>query len=141
MPNNEILSETKGLRAEVRELREELAKSKGVVRRLRILTAAVITIFVVGGVGTWYSSYENKQNAIVNCENNNESRKAILEGWHFILGAELADEDNNPAETRMSELILPWFDIVYQQRDCSDLSKKYEIPPVPKIPMPNRENS
>jgi hypothetical protein len=100
-----------------------------------LLTGAVIVIFVVGGaiIGTY--AYENKQNAITQCKNQNESRQAILDGWHFILGYELADDANNPAEVTMSEMILPWFDQVYAQRDCSDLSKRYNIPPVPTIPI------
>lgn len=133
----EQLQETRKLRKAMETAVDRLDRNDYLVKKARtlshVLAAAVAVLVVVVG-GLAYLAVQNRQNAVTSCENANESRIAVLEGWHFILGWELVDKGNNPAETTMSEMILPWFDKVYAQRDCTDLAKKYPIPPVPTIP-------
>lgn len=136
----DLLQATKDLQEGLEKATDRLDKNVYVIDELKTIlriVAAVVVVVVAIVVVNVKLVVDNRQNAHTQCMNQNETRQAVLDGWHFILGYELADQNNNPAEVTMSEMILPWFDKVYAQRDCSDLSKKYEIPPVPQIPRNN----
>lgn len=131
----------------VKTIAQERSESKGFSRAMVIIvvSAWVALASTVGWLAVQDSKLKandsaqieaNERALYTNCVNNNERSKAVLDGWHFILGYELADEDNNPAETEMSKLILPYFDEIYAPRDCNNLSKKYDLPKVPEIPEP-----
>lgn len=138
---SELIKALNSLEAQVREFNVTLDSAEILNKRTRGLVIAIAVLFILVGGGFGYYIYDNHKRAEVNyqaqvtqCKNQNETRKAVLEGWHFILGAELSDPDNNPRETAMSESILPWFDEVYAERDCTDLTKEYNIPPIPELP-------
>lgn len=131
MPNQEILSETRELRREVREVRLELGKNKGVVRRLRVLTIVAAILLVFMG----YQVYENQNAAVVQCRNANESREFQYKAWLYVLGQELTDhsERQNNVEAQMAENILPIMKKGWRARDCENLDTPYPIkmPPTP----------
>lgn len=75
----------------------------------------------------------NRINAVVNCENANESRTASHTLWNFIL--DLSTRDAPPEQMAYLEQVRAWIGQVYQPHDCTDLSKKYVLPPPPTIPV------
>lgn len=121
---------------------QELAKvNKKLVRSNRRLVKWAIGLSVVCllcAIGTGALAVSNWRNAKVQCLNANESRKAQLAVWDFVLGWELADssEAQAPAETEMSRIILPYMHKIWAQRDCDNLDKEYDLPPAPTPPPP-----
>jgi hypothetical protein len=136
-----LLQETQGLRKEVRDLRVELHNSKGVVRRLRILTVLIILIFGLFGLYVVTKADDNHDNAVVQCENANESREFQYRAWLFVLGQELTDtgSQQNNVEAEMAERILPIMKKGWRPRDCDNLDTPYEIemPPTPSGTPPH----
>lgn len=78
---------------------------------------------------------ENLANAVVNCENANESRAANLSLWNFVLDLSAAnrEEEPSPAEQKRLDDFRAWVTALFAARDCSDLSRVYEIPPPPTL--------
>ena len=154
---SQILDETRNLRGRVINLDknlntvETLAKqndelTKKQKRNFHWLVGLFIAVNILGfGTAGFVINYvrDNRHSQVVSCQNSNESRMAILDGWRFILGYELIDKSKAqaPAETAMAEAILPWFEQVYAPRDCSDLSQRYEIPPPPILPKDSPDAS
>lgn len=67
----------------------------------------------------------NEANAVTNCQNANESRKASLALWTFLFDA------GSPADKVRNKPLIVWIGKLYMPRDCSDLSRKYPLPEPP----------
>lgn len=74
---------------------------------------------------------DNEANAKTSCENANESRSASRILWSYVV--DLASAGSPGQDSYFGDL-RAWINKVYQPRDCSDLSRKYEIPPPPSLP-------
>lgn len=74
----------------------------------------------------------NQTNAVINCQNANESRQASLSLWTFLLDS-TADPKATPQQKADVAAVLHWIGKLYAPRDCEDLSRKYPIPPPPVI--------
>lgn len=78
---------------------------------------------------------DNEANAVTSCENANESREASRTLWNFVLDlSQAANTDATAQETAYLDEFRAWIGQVYQPRDCTDLSRKYPLPPPPAIP-------
>jgi hypothetical protein len=77
---------------------------------------------------------DNQANAVTSCENANESREASRTLWYFVV--DLASKDAPPERVAYLGEVRAWIGKVYQPHDCSDLSRKYPLPPPPAIPAP-----
>lgn len=73
----------------------------------------------------------NQTNAVTNCQNANESRKASLALWNFIFDASSPSKTAEQAADLAA--VREWIGKLYAPRDCNDLSRKYPIPPPPTI--------
>lgn len=134
---DEQLAETRELKKVLEGVDKRLAANLHLSKQTRRLThwaiaLAVVTALCVVGMGAIV--YQNRQNAVTQCENSNDARAAFRFVWDFVLGAELADPDNNPRENVMSNLILPYIHEKWKEQDCSDLSKNYPEPKRPILP-------
>lgn len=88
------------------------------------LSATVVNNFAIGRA--------NASNAVTNCENANESRKASRTLWNFILN--LSTRDAPPESLVYLDQVREWIGQVYQPHDCANLDNVYKIPPPPSIP-------
>lgn len=79
----------------------------------------------------------NKKNAVINCQNANDSREATRTLWTFLFDASTATNtgESTPEQVALVQSFILWVNEVYATRDCSDLSKKYDIPDPPTIPQ------
>jgi len=78
---------------------------------------------------------ENQSNAMVACQNANESRKANKILWLFVLEVSSQQKRNQNAQQELiSEKFRAWIIDLYADHDCSQLDLKYPIPPPPSIP-------
>jgi hypothetical protein len=104
------------------------------VAPLLMVGALILAIAAVAGtyVNGRNDARRNAENALVACENANESRIANNTLWNYVV--DLASRGANPAEVANLAEVRSWIGEVYAPHDCSDLSKKYPIPPPPKIP-------
>lgn len=101
--------------------------------RTRWLTWTVALILMVGGA-FGYRLYDTlTDNAIQSCENANQSRTATLSLWTFILEVSAQNPDQTPAERQLLVDLGEWIGVLYAQRDCTDLSREYPIPPPPTL--------
>lgn len=124
---------------------KKLPKDAGIVRYPMVFDIALAIVFLL----TVYSAFQaqiasnhsndalehQRHSDMVACQNSNDFRTANLELWNFVLDLSIADPRNqdNPREVRYLHRIQTWISQIYRQHDCSDLSKKYPIPPSPKI--------
>jgi hypothetical protein len=120
-------------------------KEAGLVRYPILLDVALFFVVAL----TVYAAFQSQKasnrsddatskvadSAIVNCQNANETRQANQELWNFIIELSVASPGNkeSPAAIRYLHEIQRWVDKIYQLHDCHDLTKKYVIPPPPKI--------
>lgn len=77
---------------------------------------------------------DNTRNALVGCQNANESRAATLALWNFLFdvtGKNAAKQ--TPEQKAQLRAIRVWIGKLYQPHDCQDLARKYPIPPPPVI--------
>lgn len=102
---------------------------------------AVVTLLVAFSAVGWSwqntraSNAQQQENAVTNCENANESREAARTLWGYVVDlSEANNTDATPEEAAYLDEFRAWINKVYAQRDCSDLSKKYPLPPPPSIP-------
>lgn len=124
---------TERLGNEVSHLSDAVLQSKVFSRALAVLIVLNFALSAVTGYAVVKTN--NTEDVLrTNCMNANEVREATRNVWDFILGYELADPNNNPAETTMSEMILPYIHKAWADRDCNDLDRKYPLPDPPKIP-------
>lgn len=81
-------------------------------------------------------SVENRSNAVTACQNANDQREANRTLWVFVLTVSAANRTEPQTEQQklISEKFRVWVTQLFAPRDCSDLSKKYKIPPPPDIP-------
>lgn len=110
---------------------------------IAILSLAV-AIVAGGGVLTvlYQRSNDSAKNAVVNCQNANESRRATLRLWTFLFDTSLSNPNVGAQQRQNIEAVEQWIAKLYAQRDCSDLSRKYPIPPPPVItPVTPRSTS
>lgn len=133
---NRVRDDLHEMTGELGEVRHELEKNKGVIKRLRLLTLGLVLALTLGGAGIAVPVYQNHHNAYIQCLNANESRAFNKGLWDFILGHELGDlsASQAPDEIVMSQRILPLIHWANRPRDCDNLDKKYDVPKVPDPP-------
>jgi len=107
---------------------------------LLLVTAAVantvLGVLLISTRATAHRAEEqNRENAVTACLNGNESRAANLSLWNFVLelSAVSREEEPTPAEAKRLADFKAWVASLYAPRDCSDLSRKYPIPPPPDL--------
>jgi hypothetical protein len=115
------------------------------VRRTRLLTIAgfvVVALAIIFGsvqynrvsnIAESNSSLTqaNTENAKQGCLNANESRAASLALWTTVLS--YVKQTADPYTSVQLDRLLAWIGLLYQPRDCDDLSRKYTIPPPPVL--------
>lgn len=108
----------------------------------RITPPLAVLALVIAIVATaWSASNDRAQvkantaNQVTSCENANESREAARTLWSFALDAALAgNPDASEQDIAYVAAFQDYVDAVYRQRDCSDLGRRYELPPPPTLP-------
>lgn len=104
-------------------------------RVLQVVIAIVVIAVIIFGTTQWHrvtgAIDGNSANAISVCENSNESRAAALELWDYVLDLTKASADAS-SKTALDK-IEGWIAVLYEPHDCSDLSRKYDIPPPPVL--------
>jgi predicted membrane protein len=100
-----------------------------------VALAALVGIFIgtAATITKARQSTENHDAQVRNCENANDTRAAQRELWEFILdvSASNPDEPPTPEERDMMDAIRDWIEELFAPRDCTDLTRKYEIPDPP----------
>lgn len=115
------------------------------VRVLFALLAVTATIGVLGAATAIRQSAaltkQQGRDLVTNCENANESRAAARALWGYIVDV---SEAGNPDPTRRQKRTIANFreyvDRVYAPRDCTDLSKKYNLPQPPPVIEPTKRS-
>lgn len=118
-----------------------------IYRRVAPLLLVCTFVLAIGAVvGTYVNDRNDRErareqiavntaNAVTTCQNANETREASRTLWNFVLDLSSArNVDATPAEVAYLEEFRDWIDTVYQERDCTDLSRKYPLPPPPALP-------
>lgn len=102
---------------------------------LSALLAATVAANMGLGIHLATTRATDQENAVIACENANESRAANLSLWTYVLDLSAASRDEvpTPAEQERLDDFRAWVTKLYAPRDCSDLSKRYEIPPPPTL--------
>jgi len=95
---------------------------------LGIVTITVVFGVVAGGYAIKSSHDEAKRN----CQNANESRDANLALWTYVLTVAEGNAQGKEAKARITA-IMDWTQILYKDHDCSNLDKRYKIPPPPTL--------
>lgn len=120
-------------------LTERIDVSQRQTRTLKWLVGVVILATIVGGGILGYLLYKvhdnvqtNQHNAVLACQNANDSRQANLALWTFILD-EQATKHHTPQQEQLTNEFRQWIGALYATHDCSDLGKTYTIPPPPTI--------
>lgn len=126
------------LNANTRTLADRITVTAKVTRRTlinQLVIAVLVVVVSIFGATQWHrvtgAIQGNTSNAVTICENSNESRAANLELWNYVLG--LTEQTADPASKIALEKIKAWVAVLYEPHDCSDLSKKYDIPPPPVL--------
>lgn len=81
---------------------------------------------------------DNTRNAVVGCQNANESRAATLALWNFLFDITAkSNPKTTPEQQHQVNEIRVWIGKLYGPHDCKNLARKYPIPPPPVItPVP-----
>lgn len=135
--NGELLTATLELSKEVRDLSGRLSAKELLHKRTRMLTIVAIFIATVGVAGLTVSGYaivQNANNAKTNCLNANQTREAQANIWGFVYESNKSDPETTERDRQAIERLEKYTNDVFAQRDCNDLSKKYELPPAPVPP-------
>ena len=139
-----LLATTRQLVRQVETLDRHLRVHEGQARRTRFLTivASILAVLSLAGATMSVSLYRqvheaeqaNQHNAVTGCENANESRKANLALWEFVLSASAANNPNpTPREKKLRKNFQSWVENLFAAHDCSDLSRQYPVPPPPPV--------
>lgn len=135
--NGELLQATLGLTQEVHDLSGRLSAKELLQKRTRMLTfvAIFIAVFsIIGTVAAFTSIYQNAQNAKTTCLNANQTREAQSNIWDFVYESNKSDPELTERDRQAIVRLQQYTDKVFAQRDCDDLSKKYDLPPPPVPP-------
>ncbi len=123
---------------------DERLMASVVYRRVApLLIVAALVLAIAASAGTYFNgradarrnneqAATNQANAVTSCQNANESREASRTLWFFVV--DLASKGAPPERAAYLEKVREWIGEVYQPHDCTDLSKKYPLPPPPAIP-------
>jgi hypothetical protein len=146
MSGNELLETLQGLRHDVVDLTGQVETLTGrlsakeiLAKRTHNLTVLALGAIVLVGVAIGLEAVQVAHNghvATVNCQNANESRKANRELWRFIIEAKVGDPDTPVADVRRAQVFGQWVygtEGLYRGHDCNDLTRKYPVPPPPKL--------
>lgn len=76
---------------------------------------------------------DNRADAVTQCLNANEARAANLLLWNTVLDPANREEQPTPEELERIDAFREWVAALFAPRDCSDLSKRYEIPDPPSL--------
>lgn len=98
-----------------------------------ILALASSILSLAGWVKTGNTVEQNSANAVINCQNANESREANRQAWQLVIQNSSNNGDRTPKQVLNSQKFSDWIDQLYQQRDCHDLSRRYPIPKAPEF--------
>ena len=107
-------------------------------KRNQGLIAVLGCIAIILGISVFVQQRAIHDSQVRNCQNANESRKGTLLLWNTILNA--PRPAGSPPRTSEQEKQTADFQIflnqLYVPRDCSDLTKEYELPPIPDSLQP-----
>lgn len=141
----EVIKVTETLSEKVQRLIDTVTISTRQLLFLKIggvVLAGVIALMLLGGVWLWTVAQDakeateaNERTAVVNCQNANESRRAQVVLWDFILAASGRDDEEprTAEEEQFREEFRDWIHALYAERDCQNLDKKYKLPDPPSI--------
>lgn len=135
-----LAGQVEGLRASLAVSQEQtnrIDRQASSGRKRTWALAVVVLVMLVLSVQVYRTADANGANAVTNCQNANESRAATLLLWNFVIDASEANPGNRPDQQVQVERIRSWIAQLYAPRDCSQLDKKYPIPPPPPIVTPN----
>lgn len=111
-------------------------------RRQRLESLFIGILALALAASQFWDDYQeeqaSKETQVQTCENGNEAREGHLLLWNFVidLSASSTDPDEEPptaAERAALEQIRDWLEELFAPRDCSDLTKEYELPPPPPL--------
>jgi hypothetical protein len=136
--DDDLLVAVNKLSDRVQDLTEGLTVSEHQAQRTRRLTVflalffACVLVFgfinanrIQGAVDT------SKQSQTQQCENANSARAASISLWSTVIGFSAAGSD---IQTKAAlAALLDWINALYQQRDCADLDRVYEVPAPPDL--------
>lgn len=135
----------RSLRTDVESIKNDHETDAGSVKLSTVQNIALFVVVVLTVVSSFISQHASNQSNkavgnvhdsdIVTCQNGNDSRAANLELWNFIFDLSLADPHNtqDPRALKYLHRIQTWVAQIFRPHDCHDLTKKYPIPPSPKI--------
>lgn len=82
-----------------------------------------------------HATQQNQRNSVVACQNANSQRVANRILWEFVLNVSARQKRNqNPQARLINAEFKAWIADLFAERDCTDLNRKYPIPPPPDIP-------
>lgn len=94
---------------------------------LLLIASAALTTVNTRNIGQ-----TNHSALVTQCENGNESREAARTLWNFVADLSEANQ-TSPEKAAFLAEFRAWVNQVYAAHDCSDLDKKYELPPPPTV--------
>lgn len=98
-----------------------------------IVNLGLAALLIVTRLNQERIEHENRDNAVTSCRNANDSREAQRLLWTFILDAGAANNDRTPEQKETARKFRVWIGELFADRDCSDLSKRYPLPPPPSL--------
>lgn len=142
-----LASAARDLSGRVDDLTHHLSVSQKQIRRTRmltVLTCALSVLSLLGGLTSVYllaqvnaTSRLNKDAAVQNCKNNNASRAASQGLWTWVLDVSSAQQKNqDPRTAKILDEMRTYVGQVYYPRDCTDLTKIYDVPKPPPVIQP-----
>lgn len=141
---HDLTEHVKMLLGELSIAKDEASRIERQARRTRWLARVVAVLVVACLAGVAVSLYlaakvretaeTNKANQVTACENANFSRQANRALWAFVLDASAARPDQTEQQRELIADLRVWIGELYQDHDCSDLNRKYTIPPAPTLP-------
>lgn len=138
--NQSLVGVAGELRDEVKGMREELENSNAVVHRLKWLTYSLILVIVllVGFFGYYQNRHndviiQNSRTLYVGCKNSNEMREANRAINRYWLALWVQGSELTPIQRSWIGQFEDYIDDIYAQRDCRDLTKRYELPDPPPL--------
>lgn len=136
----EQLQATKDLLTEVRDLREAIEVSEGKLFTIKVIMgfmAVVVLTVIIFGWQAWEASNEAEtasdkaaKAVTTTCNNANETRKNQRILWDFVINI---SDDGGPKEQVALAKIQTWIHDLFAERDCSNPTRKYNVPEPPDI--------
>jgi len=136
----DLVTATTRLSQRVEKLTESIEIQDAQARRTKRLLQAAITVLVLAVLGVFATGYAsiqaheaittNRHSQVVTCQNANDARAANQTLWTFLIGQSKAE---TTAEKIALQKLLAYITRLYSAHDCSQLDKKYPLPPAPEL--------